>query len=95
MANNEYEAWFLGLRDKEQVDVLAMVNVLEIKGPELARPYADTLKGTSKVRNLKELIIQHAGKPFAFFMPLIPSDEQCCCTVAAKMERKTSSSIGE
>jgi len=44
LVTDEYEAWFLGLTDEEQVDVLAMVDVLEIKGPQLSRPYADTLK---------------------------------------------------
>lgn len=55
------------MTDEEMVDVLAMIDVLEIKGPLLARPYADTLKGTAKVKNLKELRIQHAGKPYRVF----------------------------
>lgn len=63
----EFERWFLSLTDGEQVDVLAMLDVLEIKGPTLGRPQADTLKGTTKVRNLKELRIQHAGKPYRVF----------------------------
>lgn len=67
-----YEEWFLGLTDKEQEDVLAMADVLEITGPHLSRPYADTLKGTDKVRNLKELRIQHAGKPYRVFYAFDP-----------------------
>jgi hypothetical protein len=59
-----YEQWFLDLTGAEQEDILAMVNVLEIFGPELSRPYADTLHDTSKVKNLKELRIQHDGKPY-------------------------------
>jgi hypothetical protein len=69
---DRYEDWFLSLKDEEQEDVLAMVDVLEIKGPLLSRPYADTLSGTKKVKNLKELIIQHTGKPYRVFYAFDP-----------------------
>lgn len=68
----EFERWFLALNDAEQVDVLAMIDVLEIVGPALGRPHADTLAGTSKVKNLKELRIQHAGKPYRAFYAFDP-----------------------
>ncbi|MEX1221159.1 MAG: hypothetical protein WEA82_03485 [Idiomarina sp.] len=42
LVSDEYEQWFLALTDAEQIDVLAMVDVLEIKGPNLGRPQADT-----------------------------------------------------
>ncbi|WP_296057790.1 hypothetical protein [uncultured Amphritea sp.] len=35
---DEYEGWFLELADAEQIDVQAMVDVLEIKAPNLGRP---------------------------------------------------------
>lgn len=73
VVTEEYECWFLQLTDAEQEDVLAMVDVLEIKGPLLNRPYADTLKGTNKVKNLKELRIQHAGKPYRVFYAFDPT----------------------
>lgn len=72
LVTDEYERWFLQLSDAEQVDVLAMVEVLEIQGPQLSRPYADTLKGTNKVKNLKELRIQHSGKPYRVFYAFDP-----------------------
>jgi hypothetical protein len=72
LVTNEYERWFLGLTNAEQVDVLAMMDVLEVEGPQLSRPYADTLKATCKVSNLKELIIQHAGKPYRVFYAFDP-----------------------
>lgn len=72
LVTDEYERWFLELTDAEQEDVLAMVDVLEIKGPLLSRPYADTLKGTNKVKNLKELRIQHSGKPYRVFYAFDP-----------------------
>lgn len=69
---DEFEAWFLNLTDLEQADVLAMVEVLEVKGPHLSRPYADTLKSRGQVTNLKELRIQHAGKPYRVFYAFDP-----------------------
>ena len=72
LVTETYEKWFLDLTDNEQEDVLAMIDVLEITGPHLSRPYADTLKGTHNVRNLKELRIQHAGKPYRVFYAFDP-----------------------
>lgn len=72
LVTDEYETWFMGLTDYEQVDILAMVDVLEIKGPQLSRPYADTLKGTAKIKNLKELRVQHAGNPYRVFYAFDP-----------------------
>ncbi len=50
-------------------EVLAHLELLKERGPLLARPYADTLKG-SKFTNMKELRFSHSGAPirilFAF-----------------------------
>ena len=72
LVTGEYERWFLSLNEAEQVDVLAMVDVLEIAGPNLGRPHADTLTGCNKVRNLKELRIQHKGSPYRVFYAFDP-----------------------
>lgn len=69
---DEYEGWFLDLTEAEQIDVQAMVDVLEIKSPHLGRPQTDTIKGTKAVKNLKELVIQHAGKPYRVFYAFDP-----------------------
>ena len=61
--SDEFEQWVLSLSEGEQVDVMACVTLLETKGPNLARPYADTLYG-SNYSNMKELRIQHNGKPY-------------------------------
>lgn len=73
LVTDEYEAWFLSLDPGEQADVLAMVHVLEAIGPHLGRPYADTLHGTDRVRNLKELRIQHAGRPYRVLYAFDPA----------------------
>ena len=67
-----FDSWFLSLDDSEQQDVLAAILMLEQFGPALGKPYVDSLKGTVKVRNLKELRVQHKGKPFRVFFAFDP-----------------------
>ena len=52
--------------------MLAAILVLEQFGPALGSPYVDSLKGTEKVKNLKELRVQHKGKPFRVFFAFDP-----------------------
>lgn len=60
--------WLDGLSLAEKESVLHLIKVLQAKGHQLNRPYADTIKG-SKLKNLKELRIQHEGRPYrAFFV---------------------------
>jgi hypothetical protein len=68
---DEYDLWWSGLNEDEQVDVTAMVGVLEEKGPSLRRPYAGPIV-TSAHPNMKELIIQHAGRPYRVFFAFDP-----------------------
>jgi hypothetical protein len=60
---DEFEGWWNNLTADEQVDVDAVVRLLERAGPALRRPYSGPI-ATSRHPNLKELIIQHAGRPF-------------------------------
>lgn len=68
----EFDNWLLSLSEAEQVDVIACIRVLEIKGPNLGRPYVDTLENTDKVKNLKELRVQHKGNPYRVFFAFDP-----------------------
>ena len=45
--------------------------MLESHGPELGRPYVDTLNG-SKFPNMKELRIQHSGRPYRVIFAFDP-----------------------
>ena len=54
---DEYDAWFLDLVENGQESIRMKVELLGEYGPQLPRPYADTLKG-SKLSNLKELRAQ-------------------------------------
>jgi hypothetical protein len=47
------------------------VDILEEYGPALGRPFADTLKGSS-YPNLKELRVQHSGRPFRILFAFDP-----------------------
>ena len=67
-----FDDWFLCLDSSEQQDVLAAILVLEQYGPTLGRPHVDSLKGTDKVKNLKELRVQHKGKPYRVFFAFDP-----------------------
>lgn len=67
-----FDDWFLSLDASEQQHVLAAILVLEQFGPALGRPYVDSLKGADKVKNLKELRVQHKGKPFRVFFAFDP-----------------------
>lgn len=59
-----FDQWFLALDDAEQESVLTGLFKLQAVGPQLGRPDVDSLKGALKVKNLKELRIQHRGKPY-------------------------------
>ena len=60
--------WYNELDQLEKDSVDAYLYLLMQRGYQLGRPYADTIKG-SQLTNLKELRIQHAGKPYrAFFV---------------------------
>lgn len=66
-----FETWFLELSTEEKIDILASIKVLEEYGPQLSRPHVDTLKG-SKLKNLKELRVQHAGDPYRILFVFDP-----------------------
>ena len=60
---DEFEAWWDGLSEAEQEVVNAGVELLQRFGPALRRPYTDTIGG-SRFRNMKELRVQHQGRPY-------------------------------
>ncbi len=68
---DEFADWWNGLSDNEQVDVDASVRILEELGPALGRPHADTVRG-SRHANMKELRIQHAGRPYRVLFAFDP-----------------------
>ena len=60
---DEFGCWWEGLEEKEQVSVVASVKLLGQLGPGLRFPHSSDIKG-SRHGNLRELRIQHAGRPY-------------------------------
>ncbi|UAN49604.1 type II toxin-antitoxin system RelE/ParE family toxin [Serratia sp. JSRIV002] len=66
-----FDEWFSRLDDTDRASVLASLIVLREKGPQLPRPYADTVKG-SRYSNMKELRVQSRGIPIRAFFAFDP-----------------------
>ena len=60
---DEFEAWWVSLDEDEQIDIDAVVGLLEERGPHLPYPYSSDVKG-SRYSTIRELRIQHKGKPY-------------------------------
>lgn len=60
---DEFGNWWEGLTETEQESVRASVKLLENFGPELPFPHSSGIT-TSRHRNMRELGIQHAGRPY-------------------------------
>jgi hypothetical protein len=69
--SDEFEGWWNVLSAAEQEDISAVVGVLEEKGPGLRRPYVGSIV-TSRHANMKELIVQHAGRPYRVLFAFDP-----------------------
>ncbi|HEY3591122.1 MAG TPA: type II toxin-antitoxin system RelE/ParE family toxin [Buttiauxella sp.] len=66
-----FDGWFFAQDDALRESVYEAMGVLEKFGPNLGRPYVDTLYG-SDFPNMKELRIQHAGTPIRAFFAFDP-----------------------
>ena len=60
---DEFEAWWHELSETEQEDIAAIVEPLQLKGPNLPYPHSSGING-SKHSHMRELRIQHAGRPY-------------------------------
>ena len=60
---DEFEVWWGQLGEAEQDSVQATVMLLEDEGPHLGFPHTSDIKG-SRYGNLRELRVQHAGRPY-------------------------------
>ncbi|RKZ99153.1 MAG: type II toxin-antitoxin system RelE/ParE family toxin [Gammaproteobacteria bacterium] len=60
---DEFEFWWDALNESEQVDVSAVVQLLEAKGPQLPFPHSSGINGSAH-SHMRELRIQHKGQPY-------------------------------
>src|SRR4029077_11841744 len=67
----EFEIWFAGLAEALQDEILAHVALLRERGPQLGRPYVDTVEG-STFTNMKELRVQFRGDPWRILFAFDP-----------------------
>lgn len=72
----EFAHWWGALSEDEQVDVNAKVVLLQKIGPSLPRPHADLIH-SSRHPNMKELRIQHSGRPYRVLFAFDP----CRCAI--------------
>ena len=60
---NSFEEWWDTLSEHAQIDIAAVVELLERLGPNLPFPYSSGVHG-SKHNHLRELRVQHRGEPY-------------------------------
>ncbi|MDX2346837.1 MAG: type II toxin-antitoxin system RelE/ParE family toxin [Legionella sp.] len=60
---DEFCFWWNKLTESEQVEIAAVVNLLERLGPKLQFPFSSSIEGTT-CRRLRELRIQYRGMPY-------------------------------
>jgi hypothetical protein len=60
---DEFGEWWHGLTEAEQESVNAHVRLLEERGPQLGHPHSSGI-ARSKHRHMRELRIQHRGRPY-------------------------------
>jgi hypothetical protein len=69
--DDEFKVWFDGLIEGLQDEILVNANLLRVHGPQLGRPYVDTLEG-STFTNMKELRVQFRGEPWRILFAFDP-----------------------
>lgn len=68
---DEFAAWWSDLSDAEQVDVAAMVTLLEARDVRLGFPHSSAIRG-SRHGHMRELRIQSGGRPIRVFYAFDP-----------------------
>ena len=58
-----FDGWFEGLSEPEREDVIAVIDLLKVRGPHLGMPYSTRIV-SSRHSHMRELQIQHAGRPY-------------------------------
>lgn len=67
-----FDEWFEAQTQALKEDLLSAMQILSEYGPQLGRPFADTVKD-SYFPNMKELRVQHQGSPIRAFFAFDPS----------------------
>lgn len=68
---DEFERWWTGLTEEEQIAIDAKVRLLEARGPNLPHPHSSGIQ-SSKHPHMRELIVQSHGEPFRILYAFDP-----------------------
>ncbi len=68
---DEFGEWYTTLIEAVQDDIVRVVGLLEVKGPQLPFPYSSGIEG-SKHEHMRELRIQSGGEPYRVFYAFDP-----------------------
>jgi hypothetical protein len=66
-----FDLWFDGLTEPEREDVIAVIDLLRERGPQLRMPYSSGVE-SSRHNHMRELRIQHAGRPYRILYAFDP-----------------------
>jgi hypothetical protein len=69
--HEKFEEWFFNESPDVQDSIAVVLDILEVQGASLGRPYVDTIKG-SAFTNMKELRVQHDGNPYRILFVFDP-----------------------
>lgn len=84
---DEFATW-LDAQDQDlRLRTIAHLDLLEEHGPLLARPHADTLKG-SRIPNLKELRFKYQGAPIRILFAFDPKRQAVIILAGNKQGNK-------
>jgi hypothetical protein len=70
--DEEFAEWLQSVDEGLRIRIVAHVDLLEERGPNLGRPRVDTVKG-STYPNMKELTIQYGGLPWRILFAFDPN----------------------
>ena len=69
---DELGDWWASLTEAEQESIDASVRLLEEKGPGLGFPHSSGIKGSRHPPHMRELRIQHEGRPYRILYAFDP-----------------------
>ncbi|WP_312423199.1 type II toxin-antitoxin system RelE/ParE family toxin [Epilithonimonas sp.] len=87
LTTDVFNEWLEQQDETTQEKVLAALVVLQSQGPSLGRPLVDTVYG-SKYTNMKELRVQHRGKPIRAFFAFDPLRQAIVLCIGDKSGNK-------
>jgi hypothetical protein len=82
--SDKFGEWWKSLTAAEQKSVDFSVSLLQQAGPTLRMPHSSGVE-TSRHTHMRELRIQHEGRPYRVLYS-IRAGQRCCCSAATRPE---------